>query len=144
MTAVGLVGGLGPVELGIVLLVFATVGVLWLLVLGSRTDGEVDPTWVVGIGVLFLMGVLPGLVGLWLYLSTRADDGEDVTGTSPSGASLSLGLVIFFGCAFAGSIAASMVVELGWAGETGWVPLGAFAGGAVLAFMAISFVLYGR
>lgn len=56
--------------------VAASIALLYFLVRGLQQDhetGEYHFTWGVGIVVLFLLGLAPGIVGLGLYLTVEKD-----------------------------------------------------------------------
>lgn len=141
MISIGFIGGLGPVELTVILLVFAVVGTAYLLVL--MRDEPIEWHWVIGIALLFLMGVIPGLVGVWLYLSTQSDE-DGTAGESSVISSTLLGIVLLVGSILVGSVVATVADELAGADAPGWVPIGVFLLGAVGTFVVASYLLYGR
>jgi hypothetical protein len=69
----------------------------WVLVeLGE--DGPKPLTWAVGLGVLFLAGVVPGLVGFVLWYTTAEERGATLTvlaGMVAGGLAVAGGLLLF-------------------------------------------------
>ena len=70
------IGVPGAVELSLLLIVFAVIGVLvgWWIYGDARMRGSAWAwQWGVGVGFLFVLGFLPGIGGVVLYLLVRPD-----------------------------------------------------------------------
>lgn len=136
-----LIGGLGPVEIGLFLILVAILGGYWVYRQSSQRSDPVEWYWIIGIAVLFLFGIIPGLVGIYLYLNTkrRYDTGDETTSTTTRPSSnWSIGVLILLGTLFSGSVVGTVFDELNFNGILG------FAIGAVAVFLAFSYLFYGR
>lgn len=66
----------GAVELLILLVVFAVIGVLvarWIYHDAKSRDSPWAWQWAVGIVFLFIIGILPGIIGLLVYRWVRGE-----------------------------------------------------------------------
>lgn len=136
----GFIGGFGPVEVGIFVLIVALAGGYWVYRNSRRRDDPIEWYWIIGIVALFLFGIIPGLIGIYLYLRTRqAYEPHESSSTAPAATGdWLLGGVILFGTLFGGSVLGTVFTEYGQSGLLG------FGVGAVVIFLTFSYLFYGR
>lgn len=138
---IGFMGGFGPVEIGLVLLFFSLLGAFWLYWYIQRQGEPIDWYWIIGIAILFLFGIIPGLVGIYLFIRTRKKY-RDVSDSPPPAESPAddwqIGIFIFIATLFGGSLVATGFAEIDAPS------IGGFVLGSVVVFLTLSYFFYGR
>lgn len=137
----GIIGGLGPLEVGLFLLIVALAGGYWVYRYSRRRDDPIEWYWIIGIVALFLFGIIPGLIGIYLYIKTKqqyeAVDSVAPTSQATAG-NWSLGVLILLGTLLGGSVLGTIFVEFDLTGIIGFVV------GALVIFLTFSYLFYGR